>query len=559
MESFHLQINRTTERLLIFSLFVFGFIISYHRLQTGDIWWSLAEGRYIVEHGQLPTTNYFSYSNPDYPWETPQWLFSTLAFFVHQGAGITGLIVFRVIMVELLILILLNLFWTVNKSVFINCIGIIWILFSINFRLLLRAHLFSIVFFALTVLIASRPPKKYNYFAIFLLFIVWSNIHAGVLFGIVFLALDTLEKFIHILMANQINFFKTIRIIKSGILLLITGFLGALINPHFTQFIVYPYAHLNVNDLIVISEYMPTSYFGFDKMMYYWLTIPIFFLVVLIYLGREKKLPRFFLPALFFLLLSIKYNRIIPYFEISALVCMVATFPVKIINVWKNFRYRWILYLLFIYGLTIEPFNIISGDNRLMPSYNFGIGIDPTVLPVHATRFINKNPVPEPLFNDFFWGGYLIWNFYPERRTFIDGRIPSYPSEFVHQYNQMSWNRPDFLTADSLYNFQTLIIINPFSFHWIDSSPLDQNKWALVFWNSYRHFIYIKRNESNQAYIDKFEYKLYNRPYTPMGLIPLLHTNEDSLLAIKEIKRHNRWAPDPIDKYLLKYLGETDD
>lgn len=559
MESFHRQMNQTTEKLLILSLLVFGFIISFHRLQTGDIWWSMAEGRYIVENNQLPATNYFSYSNPDSPWKTPQWLFSTLAFFIHQKTGITGLIFARVLIIELLIIILLTILWSVNKSIFINSLFIVWILFTINFRLLLRAHLFSILFFALTVLIASRPAKKINCFALFFLFLIWSNIHAGVLFGLIFLGIQILEKMIYQFKENNSDFLASILAVKYESWLLIAGFLGALINPHLIQFIIYPYSHLNVNNMIVISEYMPTSYFGFQQMIFYWLSIPIFISALIVNLVRRKKLPPYFFPTIFFLILSIKYNRIIPYFEISAVACIAATVPAAIVQTWNNFRLQWIVYLLLMYGLIIKPIDLISGDSRLMPTYNFGIGIDPTVLPVHATRFLNENPTPGPMFNDFFWGGYLIWNYYPEKKVFIDGRIPAYPPDFIHQYDRISWNKPDFLAADSLYNFQSLIIINPYSFHWMDSSPLDKDKWALVFWNSYQHFIYIKRNPENRDYLDQFEYKLYDKPYTPLGLATILHTREDTTLAIKEIKRHKYWAPDPLDNYLLQSLGYVDE
>ena len=35
---------------------------------------------------------------------------------------------------------------------------------------------------------------------------------------------------------------------------------------------------------------------------------------------------------------------------------------------------------------------------------------------------------PGPLYNDYNWGGYLIWSLYPARKVFIDGRAEIYYS-----------------------------------------------------------------------------------------------------------------------------------
>ncbi len=39
--------------------------------------------------------------------------------------------------------------------------------------------------------------------------------------------------------------------------------------------------------------------------------------------------------------------------------------------------------------------------------------------------FLKTLPLSENLFNDYGWGGYLIWKL-PERKLFIDGRMPSW-------------------------------------------------------------------------------------------------------------------------------------
>ncbi len=516
----------------------------------------MAEGQYIFNHHQLPTTNLFSYTNPNYSWATPQWLFSLLAFLVDKSIGINGLIVFRILIVLTLIGFLFFSYRKHQSITAFTVVVIIWILFAFNFRLLMRAHIFSILLFGITYYFVNQPLKKSTFYGLPLLFLLWANLHAGVLFGIVLLGLTTIEKFFTNVLIKRLPVRSSLP--QEYIKLSLICLLAALFNPHFTQFITYPIAHLDVNHLIPIAEYQTPAYFGFNKMLFFWISIPLI-LAALIFIGaKQKRLPKFSLSALAFLLLSLKYTRIIPYFEILAAGIFLQISTPFLQEKWERFHFRWVANIILSFAIVMGPLYSIGGESRLMPKYNFGLGVDPTQLPVHLVRFLNENPAPEPLFNDFFWGGYLIWNYSQHQKIFIDGRIPAYPPRFVRIYQALSWDKQKFEIADSLYNFQTLVIVNPFSFHWMDKSPLDTQKWALVFWNSYEHFVYIKRNSENEAYINANEFKFYNKPYTPDGIRTILHTREDTLNVVREIKRHNHWAPDPIDKYFLKVLTQNE-
>jgi hypothetical protein len=46
--------------------------------------------------------------------------------------------------------------------------------------------------------------------------------------------------------------------------------------------------------------------------------------------------------------------------------------------------------------------------------------------PHHAVQYLRDHPVEGPLWNEYVWGGFLIWARYPEHRVFIDGRTDIY-------------------------------------------------------------------------------------------------------------------------------------
>jgi hypothetical protein len=55
--------------------------------------------------------------------------------------------------------------------------------------------------------------------------------------------------------------------------------------------------------------------------------------------------------------------------------------------------------------------------------------------PVEAVRFVADHGFTGPLFNDFTWGGYLIWAL-PEHRVAIDGRTNLHGDERMERFGK---------------------------------------------------------------------------------------------------------------------------
>ena len=48
--------------------------------------------------------------------------------------------------------------------------------------------------------------------------------------------------------------------------------------------------------------------------------------------------------------------------------------------------------------------------------------IDQKLFPVDAVQWLQKNPQPGHMFNNFIWGGYIVWRLWPEQKDFIDSQ-----------------------------------------------------------------------------------------------------------------------------------------
>jgi hypothetical protein len=60
-------------------------------------------------------------------------------------------------------------------------------------------------------------------------------------------------------------------------------------------------------------------------------------------------------------------------------------------------------------------------------------GFDPTAFPVEAVARARAAGLPGPVFNEFAWGGYLLYA-WPEQPVFIDGQTDFYGEQLTREY-----------------------------------------------------------------------------------------------------------------------------
>ena len=63
-----------------------------------------------------------------------------------------------------------------------------------------------------------------------------------------------------------------------------------------------------------------------------------------------------------------------------------------------------------------------------------GYAYDPEVFPVAAVAWLEENPQDGNMFNYFIWGGYLLYEEWPDELVFIDGQTDFYGEALTRQY-----------------------------------------------------------------------------------------------------------------------------
>ena len=87
------------------------------------------------------------------------------------------------------------------------------------------------------------------------------------------------------------------------------------------------------------------------------------------------------------------------------------------------------------------PFTLIIilllSQGMNLSSSKFGNTFDPRIFPVGAVNWLEKNPQGNRVFNEFTWGGYILYRLWPDQKVFIDGQTDFYGEQLTRQYAQV--------------------------------------------------------------------------------------------------------------------------
>jgi hypothetical protein len=98
----------------------------------------------------------------------------------------------------------------------------------------------------------------------------------------------------------------------------------------------------------------------------------------------------------------------------------------------------------------------VSGT-KLDP-WGLGNTFDPHVFPVAAVDEVKASPPTGDMFNEFNWGGYLLFRLWPEKKVFIDGWIDFYGEGLTREYLQTLNAEPGWESILDRHNVQWVII-----------------------------------------------------------------------------------------------------
>lgn len=446
--------------LLLFFVFSFSFRTDFSFDQ--DLGRHIKLGEIIATTGQVPKTNLFSYTNPDFPFINHHYLFEILLFYGKQSIGLGAILWIKIA----LLLVSLGLVLSViprSSYLLVLPIGFIF-LHTLRDRVELRPEILSFLFTALTYFILTRfeNTKSKLVYILPVIQFLWVNTHIYFPVGFILQGIFL----VHFLSKKDFSRFK----ILLGVCLLSP--LVSLLNPNTFKGLIYPLQVFgNYGYTIAENQSMfllESLNFKDPDYLFVKLSILIAVISLAVSLVRRNFSLKNSLLVSAGIILALANVRSFPYLALI-------TLPAAVLN-FGTIKKSWIT--ISIAGLTIaillfESFIYLDGDYYRYSDKNTLPKIEYRAQVQKAMDFVLDHNLPQPIFNNFDIGSYIIYRGFPRYKVFVDGRPEAYPASFFQKiYIPMQESPENFAEADKHYNFQTIIF-----------SHTDQTPWAKTFFS----------------------------------------------------------------------------
>jgi Fe-S cluster biosynthesis and repair protein YggX len=453
-----------------------------------DFGWHLKVGEQIVNERAVPDLETYNYTLEGRTWVDHEWLLNAAAFWIYDNWGYMALnIIFVLIIVATLVIlnIIIYKYITPERDSFILIIifEMLGLVASLP-HLGVRMQEITILNLSLLLLIIYHYHKRKNIKTLFwlpLLFYFWASTHAGFLIGIFIMFFGAGIKFLENILFkfkffNFLDYKNRLELKKIFLFLFFAALSvsATLLTPYGLK--LYEFLKYYGNDLYlkVIQEWLPfyTLPIQYEQLFYSAFVVSAI-LFALIYprtlnamrfwLRRCSNLPQntifcdqqgagyglrknkkislweIFISILFFAM-ALKSKRHFPLFFIVSFPLLIGFFSDFFSLPSDNFFNRkwkkgyFIVKPYLIIGLlAIIAFKIINLNFISDPFIYFQ-----SKYPRDAITYLKNHPEynNKKIFNEYRWGGYLLWA-YPEKKIFIDGRLPMLPFKnrtFLEEY-----------------------------------------------------------------------------------------------------------------------------
>lgn len=496
-----MSLRRLADAAALVVTAVTAFVLSLAPVSDVDFFWHLAVGRHIAQTGALPGKNLWSFTAPDHPFAATAWLFDWCAWQLQAAFGIAGVQVAAA-------LVIAAAFTFVYRTARALGAGPGWALAltlaaeaASQTRFTQRPHIMTWLFLAaLGWLAASRGQRRWPLAVMPLVVALWSNFHAGAVFGAGLVGLLAIHAWLERLRRRPADVWGWSLCAAACVVALVA-------NPSGLDEVTYALFHLrSVKSVVDLSEFgSPTL----EHHGAFWILL-VTGAIALVARGRSADLGQV-LAFVAFGVLAVRAMYVAPMFTL-------VTAPFTAANLAALFAgratapFRTALALLgpglaLLAGLSLAPEPLAHFAARV------SLGVDPFLVPAPAARWVKANGINGRCFSSWDVSGYVEWEL-PDSPVYADPRLLAYPPEVFTALAAADESQAAF---DALMDehrvewaFRTHRVLRMSG---IGRFPPD--RWALVYWDE-SSLIFLRRGLPKfQALIAQHEVKYFLPALSP--------------------------------------------
>jgi hypothetical protein len=415
-------------------LFYFSIMLPFSQplLNDPDTLWHIRTGQWILDHAQVPTVDFYSYTAVGKRWISTEWLseiFIALAYKIGEWRGVV--ILSTLVCAAIMGVICFYLVQNLRFSVAIAWTALTAVAISPHF--LARPHIFSYIVAIIWVikLLESydRGDFRSSLPTFCVLMVLWANLHPSFTFGLSLLGVVVGYSFCEKLLKRDYLG------CKDEVIAVIIVSLCALVTPYgiFSALLTFQAMSMKYALQYVAEWHSP----DFQQSR-----IQLFLIVGLLMavtgLGIRLRGPRLIVHGML-LVLCLSYTRGLTMFFL--LTPIIFARPISACAPWCRVEQLTSSQsassldpvLLFLQRGSPKMPAVFLAVAVLVTAASWrqiGIGPPHSVAPKAALDFVKNAGITGNVFNSYNFGGYLIFKGIP---TFIDGRVPPYTDEFLKE------------------------------------------------------------------------------------------------------------------------------
>jgi hypothetical protein len=417
-----------------------------------DTWWHIAVGQRIMDTHLWPTSDPYSFTAPGTHWIAYEWLGEVaMALAAHLG-GLLGIAGLQIVLVALVTVLLYYYAYVRCGNWKAACLatGLVLPVASVIFTL--RPQIFGYIFLLVTLICLERFRQGHTRALWILppLFLIWANTHGTFVFGLAAIAVYFAGGLVSFQLGNLVAETWTVRQREQLLFTSLLCGLAILVTPYGTEIAAYPVLMATTQPFNIanISEWQPLT-FGLAIGKYF-LTLMLVIFLAHVFFPVKYKLQELVI-LLFAVYAACVHIRFMLIF-LMVIVPIVATFLARWIPAYDQNTDKYALNLVIIALLLLWVAKLLPGQaevaNTLAKDY-----------PVAAVEYLRQHPQPTGMFNDYGYGGYLIWKLGPQHKVFIDGRADMYEYSGVFQdYAHIANLDSNALSLLGKYSIQSCLI-----------------------------------------------------------------------------------------------------
>jgi len=438
-----------------------------------DTYWHLRAGDWMLSEGTILKVDPFSLTRLGSEWIYPGWLAQIAMTLSYRMMGFPGLNLLTAFAVTATF----GFVWmTMREGPLLRAFVLLFAATASAVYWSARPHIFTFLFTAVTLWALSRFRRKRTriIWVIPVLTAVWANTHGGFVLPILLIGLEILAILIDVLLPKlRIAIEKrggeteAVRLgnLSTGKLKVLIGVglasvAAIVLNPFGLDMLVYPFRTVSISVLQdFIQEWQSPNFHQIEVQPFLWLL-----LIVLFAMAISPKRPTSIelIHIGVFAYLGFLAARNIAIFALVA-APVLSRHLGAILENWiprrtggKELSSRLTRPLNVLLLVLVIFVAVIKGALPLSSQFNSDTIADQ--MPSEAVLYLRDKQPEGPLFNSYNWGGYVLWDLYPQYLSFVDGRTDLFDDAILEEYLDVWRGNNGWQKVLSKWEIQTVLI-----------------------------------------------------------------------------------------------------